>query len=96
MLVNITWDLRRLCCAYLCHKASAFRALRGFQGEKWRGKKKRAFLKIHLSSAYIKQDHLLPRDVVETPSLEAFNVNQAQSNLILQWMSLFIEGSWTR
>ena len=55
-------------------------------------KKKRAFLKIHLSSAYIKQDHLLPRDVVETPSLEAFNVNQAQSNLILQWMSLFIAG----
>lgn len=41
MLVNITWDLRRLCCAYLCHKASAFRALRSFQGEKWRGKKKK-------------------------------------------------------
>jgi len=44
----------------------------------------------------VKHWHRLPREVVDTPSLEAFQVrlNRALSNLVYWKMSLLIAGEW--
>jgi len=46
----------------------------------------------------VKHWHRFPREVVDAPSLETFNVrlDGALSNLIQLKMSLIIAGAWTR